>query len=418
MGNWIRVDGLVGVRYREHPERKYMRRPDRYFSIRYKDRGGKTREEGVGWASDGYTARTASDLRARIMQRADELGRTYTLAELRREHCVETEEEITRYDLERVRFADVAARYLDWARCNKRSWRADQSRLSHHLLPFLGHLPLDEITPVTIEALRRELQGKTGKFDPKAARPLSVATINQCLLLASRIFRQAQLMPLHADAPHVPVFSGANPCAQIRRQRVDNARWRILTTAQTDAILLLAADTARLPVRKVYRSETSALVFHDAILFALHTGARLVETCSLRWQFVDLDRNATRLVETKSGRDRTVFADEACLDMLRRRAARPAEQTHVFWDEGTPLTGDRMSHIFTWIARELGLNDGFTRAQDKIVFHSLRHTYGTRAIMSGMSVLTLKQLMGHRTLETTERYVHLAEEFLRGEALR
>lgn len=53
MAKWVSIEGVVGVRYREHPERKFLRRPDRYFSIRYKDREGKTREEGVGWASDG-----------------------------------------------------------------------------------------------------------------------------------------------------------------------------------------------------------------------------------------------------------------------------------------------------------------------------------------------------------------------------
>ena len=44
-----------GVRYREHKERKYNGKPDRYFFIRYK-RNGKAIEEGAGWASQKVNA--------------------------------------------------------------------------------------------------------------------------------------------------------------------------------------------------------------------------------------------------------------------------------------------------------------------------------------------------------------------------
>ncbi len=43
-----------GVRYREHKSRKHGIRPDQYFAIRYQ-KDGKRKEEGVGWASEGWT---------------------------------------------------------------------------------------------------------------------------------------------------------------------------------------------------------------------------------------------------------------------------------------------------------------------------------------------------------------------------
>lgn len=50
-----------GVRYREHAERKYNNKLDRYFSIRYK-RPGKSVEEGLGWASQGMNAQKSQSL--------------------------------------------------------------------------------------------------------------------------------------------------------------------------------------------------------------------------------------------------------------------------------------------------------------------------------------------------------------------
>jgi len=44
--------------------------------------------------------------------------------------------------------------------------------------------------------------------------------------------------------------------------------------------------------------------------------------------------------------------------------------------------------------------------------YDLRHTYGTRAVEAGMDVLTLMRLMGHASLHTTNRYVHLTPQHL------
>jgi len=51
-----------GVRFREHLSRKYNGSADRYFFIRYR-LNGKLKEEGLGWASEGWNAKKASNSR-------------------------------------------------------------------------------------------------------------------------------------------------------------------------------------------------------------------------------------------------------------------------------------------------------------------------------------------------------------------
>ncbi len=59
MTKWIKTN-FPGVRYREHPTRKNGIRRDQYFTIRYK-LAGKDKEEGLGWASEGWTGAKAYD---------------------------------------------------------------------------------------------------------------------------------------------------------------------------------------------------------------------------------------------------------------------------------------------------------------------------------------------------------------------
>lgn len=428
---WHSVPGVIGVRYREHPERTYSpsqskrtKKPDQYFSIRYKvhdDGGTKLREEGVGWASEGFSAARASELRTLVLQKADELGRPYSLAEYRARHDESLKEHKAQSILLQQRactFEHACRRYLAWATVNKKSWQNDETIIRRHLLPYLGHYRMVDITPTLIEALRANLKTKIASNNPAARKTLSTSTINHCIFVASKIFSQGRLIPFREDIPEIPLWSGGNPCQEIKLQKSTAERWRILTSEQEAEILRCALDLRILNVRKRYRTINHAMAFHDVIMFSLHTGARLDEACSLQWMFVDLAANRIRLVDTKNGTDRTVFADGPCMEMLRRRQVHDERETHVFWDSNRPMIDERMTKAFSRIVRHLGFNDGYSRDEDKIVFHSLRHTYATRQILAGMDILTLKRLLGHRNLQTTERYVHLAEEFLAEKALR
>lgn len=58
----------TGVRYYEHPSRKlHSGGADRYFSIRYK-LNGKTKEEGLGWVSEGWNAQKAHAMRSKLKE--------------------------------------------------------------------------------------------------------------------------------------------------------------------------------------------------------------------------------------------------------------------------------------------------------------------------------------------------------------
>lgn len=91
MSTWIKTK-YPGVRYREHATRKHGVQPARYYyTIVYK-LDGKTREEGIGWASEGVKPAECAELLAKLKKQRKEGSGPRTLAEARETQCRKEEQ--------------------------------------------------------------------------------------------------------------------------------------------------------------------------------------------------------------------------------------------------------------------------------------------------------------------------------------
>ena len=72
-----------------------------------------------------------------------------------------------------------------------------------------------------------------------------------------------------------------------------------------------------------------------------------------------------------------------------------------------------ISNTFAKTVDNLGFNNNIKDRRQKIVFHSLRHTYASWLVMTGADLYTVQTLMGHSTLLMTQRYSHLAPDHLK-----
>lgn len=79
----------------------------------------------------------------------------------------------------------------------------------------------------------------------------------------------------------------------------------------------------------------------------------------------------------------------------------------------TGETIKEISNSFIRAVNELGYNDGVTSRKDKLVFHSLRHSFASRLVEKGVDLYVVGQLMGHSDLTMTKRYSHLRPNTLR-----
>lgn len=131
-------------------------------------------------------------------------------------------------------------------------------------------------------------------------------------------------------------------------------------------------------------------------------GLRVSEVCHLRVSGIDSQRGQLRVAQGKGAKDRMVLLTATLLDRLRDywRAYRPPT-----WLFPSALFPDRAldpsapQKAFTQAKRQAGV--------ERIGgIHSLRHAYATHALEQGMPVHQLQRLLGHRSVQSTMRYLH------------
>ncbi len=142
----------------------------------------------------------------------------------------------------------------------------------------------------------------------------------------------------------------------------------------------------------------------------LQAGLRVSELANLTLSDLDLNNKTLLVRQGKGKKDRTIPLEQQSLAALKsylgEREADP-ECEHLFVAKnGTSLAVRSVRYIVKKHMQKAGI-------KKRASVHTLRHTFGTHKVDKGMTLPNLKDLMGHRKLETTYRYVHLAKTNLR-----
>jgi integrase len=116
---------------------------------------------------------------------------------------------------------------------------------------------------------------------------------------------------------------------------------------------------------------------------------------------VDIEEKRLSLIMGKTRRRLEIPINETALEILTGKQA-VKHGPHVFYN---PVTGDRFRDLkagFKAILKRAGLTG--------ITWHTLRHTFASRLTRSGVDLVTVKELLGHSTINTTMRYAHSNHE--------
>lgn len=424
---WQTVPGKEGVLYREHPTRKNGRMPDRCFSIRYRAGGGKRMHESLGWASDGWTVAKAIALLRELKENIRTGKRPQSLREMRSMAEEQRQREALLRSKERVAgltFRELAACYTDWTQRHRASHAKVVQLLTNHILPVLGDRLAREITPQDVAELGRIVAAKrplTGRNKNAPSAGLAPQTVLHILKTVREVYNYALETPA-PGAPGIMLFSGPNPAILGRRNRAvvlpktDSRRLRVLSDAEIEALLAYQGR----------REGASDL--HDMILLSLDTGLRAGELINLRCESCTPETGAIRVLtgakgserSTKGGKTRIVHAGRLfpeSLAMLRKRLAH-ASSEYLFPGPGGEMRSPfGLPQAMRRIMDKLGFNDGVTDPRNRVVWHTLRHTFATRMLESGLDIYALRTLMGHASVTTTEIYLHICDMDKRRAAL-
>jgi integrase len=127
------------------------------------------------------------------------------------------------------------------------------------------------------------------------------------------------------------------------------------------------------------------------------------EILNLTWDNVDL-RNGYLLVTQSKNGDRREVPINAAVRQELAGTVRRLDSTHVFCDEkGKVFKGGR--NAFERACKRAGIYN--------FHFHDLRHTAASSMAMGGVDLMSIKQILGHKTIQMTLRYSHLSPGHLR-----
>jgi integrase len=238
------------------------------------------------------------------------------------------------------------------------------------ILAWFRERGTQEITPQDIER-------RLSALADEGRKP---ATVNRYRALLSLIFSLA-------------VRNGkvaGNPVRQVKRRIENNERVRFLDE-QEEA-------TLRAKIVEMYPD------CEPEFDLALHTGMRRGEQYRLRWQDVDLKQDIITIDRSKHGEARRIQINSIARAALLKLRQRGDGVGYVC----PGLEGPRNRDWRRWFEDVL--------SQVKIAnfrWHDLRHTFASRLVMAGVSLRAVQTLLGHKRMETTLRYSHLAESHLR-----
>lgn len=186
-----------------------------------------------------------------------------------------------------------------------------------------------------------------------------------------------------------------NPWEGIARKRTEAHSRRALTDIEIKSLLATAKGEYR-----------------DLICIGLRTGMRLGDCCNLKWD--DFNADGTLEVVTSKTGAAVKLPSKALLADLGRQG----KSGYVCPESQRLYSSPSRSNLCYYLGKvfaESGINgtvkeNGWTRARADASFHSLRHTFVTRCIESGMPRPFVQALVGHATASMSEHYTHLSSE--------
>ncbi|MDD2895972.1 MAG: site-specific integrase [Aliarcobacter sp.] len=346
-----------GIFYRETTTNDKI---DKTFYIRYKDENNKDKEIKVGKYSEGYREAYCNQLRNEIITKQRTGEEPPSIAQKKKKNILSIQ--------------TIADEYFN-LRENGKSKITDKSHFNNHLLPFFKNLDFESITKDEIQKFTTLLRN-TKSISKKEL--LADKSINNILNFLKALIKYAFKNDYIKND-----FS-----KYIKLLDIDNARERFLTQNE---IKILFENSKN--------DETLFLLFN----LALKTGGRLETLLNIQKKDIDFTHNLLTLKDFKNNSTYKAFLTVDLKALLEKRVVDLKMNDKLFISNPQRRLRKVLDELF---------NDGidFTDRKNKVVFHSLRHTFASHLAIIGTPIFTIQKLMNHKDIKMTLRYAKLAPD--------
>lgn len=196
------------------------------------------------------------------------------------------------------------------------------------------------------------------------------------------------------------MWHGISPFEKISLPKTNNQRQRYLTPYKAKALL---ESLQPINIRMWLMS-----------LISLHCGLRFGEIATLRRIDLNFEGMTIFIRDPKSGKDRHAIMTEVVSSaLLPFRQKHPASL--LFPTQNGAVLKEKVD-IFDAVIQAWGFNYGINDRRQKVVFHTLRHTYASWLAKGGSGQAAIAEMLGHSSLEMSRRYTHLMPDSKRDAA--
>jgi integrase len=252
--------------------------------------------------------------------------------------------------------------------------------LAEHILPALGDRDFESVTRSDVQRLHASL-----RTIPATANYV----VNVIGSLYKRIITDWELSDMRHPTHGVKLFK-----MRVRERFLSPEERQRVHEAMEAGLRIPAGRKGHLEPRSVWALQLLSL-----------TGLRRDEIRDLTWPMVDWQHACLRLPDTKTGQRTVVVPSQvvALLHHIHDQAGNPRAGRVV--GSRTGLKVSNLSGAWKLICAAAGIED--------VRLHDLRHSFASDALMGGVPLAIVGEMLGHRQVSTTKRYAHLASSVVR-----
>ncbi len=243
----------------------------------------------------------------------------------------------------------------------------------------LAHLGNEPLTYFDDNALLTLISKKTKEKSRKTKRVLSKQTVNNIISLLSSLLHFAK------SKGYVDLLP------TVKKLKVDNKRERYLTKEEIDTLL------HEITISPLVRKRERLFLF---VRLSLITGARLGSVLGIKGKDINRNNKTVTIKNFKTNNTYTAFLPDDVLALI------PDLKPHELLIDVSDAK--QLQRPLQRILNKL-FNDGLNAddRKDRVVIHTLRHTFASHLAINGTPIHTIMKLMDHKDIEMTLRYAKL-----------
>ncbi|MBS3163454.1 tyrosine-type recombinase/integrase [Candidatus Woesearchaeota archaeon] len=138
------------------------------------------------------------------------------------------------------------------------------------------------------------------------------------------------------------------------------------------------------------------------LMFLYYAGLRLDEVINIKWNDIDFDRKIIHLKKAKGEKERIIFLHEKIKQMV---------DVYGKNSDGFVFISDRKKQYNNRTIQQIVKNAAKkTKINKRVSPHTMRHSFATHLLEAGADIRYIQQLLGHKNLQTTQIYTHVANK--------